>query len=68
MMSKNLGKPINTPILSEKVAIDLGANLLGEFMLFFLGSVVLVSEYCRYHKTGAIFHVAYIQGIGFVKC
>lgn len=49
MMSKNLGRPANTPKLSEQVAIDLGANLLGEVTLFTLGSLVMIAEYCRYY-------------------
>ncbi|GBP24341.1 Putative OPA3-like protein CG13603 [Eumeta japonica] len=43
----NLGKPVNIPVLSEQMAIELGANLLGEFVIFAIGSALIVIEYTR---------------------
>jgi len=34
MWSMNLGKPVNIPKLNENLAIDLGAELLGEGIIF----------------------------------
>lgn len=47
MWALNLGRPVNVPPLTESMAIDLGANLLGEFIIFFIGSVAIVLEYNR---------------------
>lgn len=44
----NLGKPVNVPELSETMAIELGANLLGEIIIFSIGSGLLIFEYRRY--------------------
>lgn len=43
----NLGKPVNIPPLNEAMAIELGANLLGETILFSVGAAVLIIEYNR---------------------
>lgn len=43
----NLGKPVNVPELSETVAIELGANLLGEGIIFSIGAGLLIFEYRR---------------------
>lgn len=43
----NLGKPVNIPVLNESQAIELGANLLGEAIIFFVAAVALISEYTR---------------------
>ncbi|CAH1116715.1 unnamed protein product [Phaedon cochleariae] len=43
----NLGKPVNIPILSEAMAIELGANLLGEGIIFIIAAGILISEYNR---------------------
>jgi len=34
----NLGKPVNIPKLNEKMAIELGAELLGEAIIFTIAS------------------------------
>ncbi|CAO1425689.1 unnamed protein product [Diamesa tonsa] len=47
MWAMNLGKPTNIPQLTEAMAIDLGANLLGEFIIFAIGAGILVLEYQR---------------------
>ncbi|KAG5890198.1 hypothetical protein JTB14_010660 [Gonioctena quinquepunctata] len=43
----NLGKPVNIPVLNEAMAIELGANLLGEGLIFVIAAGVLISEYNR---------------------
>jgi optic atrophy 3 protein len=48
MWALNLGKPASVPALNEAMAIDLGANLLGEFIIFTIGAGVLLMEYQRY--------------------
>lgn len=48
MWIMNLGKPVTVPELSETMAIELGANLLGEFIIFSIGAGLLVFEYRRY--------------------
>lgn len=47
MWALNLGKPVKVPQLNEAMATELGANLLGEFVIFFIGSVILIFEYRR---------------------
>lgn len=44
----NLGKPVNIPVLNETMAIELGANLLGEGLIFVIAAGILISEYNRY--------------------
>lgn len=44
----NLGKPVNIPVLSQEMAIDLGANLLGETLIFTVAATILLFEYNRY--------------------
>ncbi|CAH1099419.1 unnamed protein product [Psylliodes chrysocephalus] len=41
----NLGKSVSVPPLKEAVAIDLGANLIGEGLMFATGVSVIISEY-----------------------
>ncbi|GJQ66617.1 hypothetical protein Trydic_g4589 [Trypoxylus dichotomus] len=43
----NLGKPVNIPVLNEAMAIDLGANLLGEGIIFLIAAGILIGEYYR---------------------
>ncbi|KAJ4436639.1 hypothetical protein ANN_16770 [Periplaneta americana] len=43
----NLGKPVNIPPLNEAMAIELGANLIGEGLIFMIAVGVLYSEYSR---------------------
>ncbi|GLV40622.1 uncharacterized protein CBL_04425 [Carabus blaptoides fortunei] len=49
----NLGKPVNIPVLSEAMAIELGANLLGEGIVFTIAAGALVAEYNRSAKKDA---------------
>ncbi|XP_012544433.2 putative OPA3-like protein CG13603 [Bombyx mori] len=49
----NLGKPVNIPVLSQEMAIELGANLLGETVIFVIGASLLVIEYNRQSKKEA---------------
>lgn len=43
----NLGKPVNVPALSETMAIELGANLIGEGIIFIIAAGVVYLEYTR---------------------
>lgn len=47
MWAMNMGKPTNVPQLNETMAIDLGANLLGEVIIFSIGAGLLIFEYVR---------------------
>lgn len=47
MWSLNLGKPIAVPPLNEAMATELGANLLGEGIIFSIGAGLLIWEYVR---------------------
>lgn len=47
MWSLNLGHTVNVPPLTEAMAVELGANLLGEFIIFGIGAAVLIYEYSR---------------------
>lgn len=47
MWALNLGKPTNVPQLNETMAIELGANLLGEVIIFTIGAGLLIFEYIR---------------------
>ncbi|CAG9789343.1 unnamed protein product [Diatraea saccharalis] len=50
----NLGKPVNIPVLSQEMAIELGANLLGETVIFVIGAGLLIIEYNRQSKKEAV--------------
>jgi len=47
MWSMNLGKPVNIPKLNEAQAIEFGAELIGETVIFGIATLVLVAEYVR---------------------
>lgn len=47
MWVMNLGKPVNIPKLNEAMAIELGASLLGEAIIFLIAAGLLVAEYAR---------------------
>lgn len=47
MWALNLGKPTSVPQLNETMAIELGANLLGEVIIFTIGAGLLIFEYIR---------------------
>uniref|UniRef100_A0A2A4JLU2 OPA3-like protein n=1 Tax=Heliothis virescens TaxID=7102 RepID=A0A2A4JLU2_HELVI len=49
----NLGRPVNIPVLSQEMAIELGANLLGETLIFTIGAGLLLLEYNRQSKKEA---------------
>ncbi|KAJ6626580.1 putative OPA3-like protein [Pseudolycoriella hygida] len=53
MWALNLGKPTNVPQLNEAMAIELGANLLGEVIIFTIGAGLLIFEYVRQSKKEA---------------
>lgn len=50
----NLGRPVNVPVLNEAMAMELGANLLGEGLIFLIAAGILISEYSRYVPTTLI--------------
>lgn len=43
----NLGKPVSVPVLNEAMAIELGANLVGEGLIFVIAAAIVLSEYNR---------------------
>lgn len=43
----HLGKPVTIPVYNEKMAIELGAHLLGEGIIFITAAGVLILEYAR---------------------
>ncbi|XP_046402000.1 putative OPA3-like protein CG13603 isoform X2 [Ischnura elegans] len=47
MWVMNLGRPVNIPSLNEAMAIELGANLLGEGIIFSIAAGLLFLEYSR---------------------
>lgn len=47
MWAMNLGRPVSVPPLNEAAAIELGANLLGEAIIFLIGAGALIFEYAR---------------------
>lgn len=47
MRMLNLGKPTEVPKLNETMAIELGADLLGEATIFMIAVMTLTAEYIR---------------------
>lgn len=47
MRMLNLGKPTEVPKLNETMAIELGADLLGEATIFMVAVMTLIAEYVR---------------------
>jgi len=47
MWVMNLGRPVEIPKLNEQMAIELGANLLGEGIIFSIAAGILCAEYIR---------------------
>ncbi|XP_013781849.1 optic atrophy 3 protein homolog [Limulus polyphemus] len=47
MRMLNLGKPTEVPKLNENMAIDLGAELLGEVIIFSIAAASITAEYIR---------------------
>lgn len=50
MWVMNLGRPVEIPKLNEQMAIELGANLLGEGIIFSIAAGILCAEYIRQVK------------------
>lgn len=50
MRMLNLGKPTEVPKLNEAMAIELGAELLGEGIIFTVAAACLIAEYIRSSK------------------
>ncbi|KAB0803387.1 hypothetical protein PPYR_00357 [Photinus pyralis] len=50
----NLGKPVSVPVLSEAMAIELGANLLGEGIIFSIAASILIFEWRRSSRKEAL--------------
>lgn len=55
---KGLGKPSNVNKLNETAAIELGAELLGESIIFIVAVLTLTAEYYRQSKKSAAEAVA----------
>ncbi|EFA07648.2 optic atrophy 3 protein homolog [Tribolium castaneum] len=49
----HLGQPVNITVLNEAASIELGANLLGETVIFIIAAGVLLAEYNRSSKKEA---------------
>ncbi|XP_022193242.1 putative OPA3-like protein CG13603 [Nilaparvata lugens] len=47
MYALNLGKPVTVARLNEATAIDLGGDILGEFIVFFIAGAILTNEYVK---------------------
>ncbi|XKL62389.1 hypothetical protein PGB90_002222 [Kerria lacca] len=47
MWMLNMGKPDSIPQLNEQMAIELGANLLGETIVFVSAATIILMEYVR---------------------
>jgi len=47
MRALNLGRPVEIPKLNENMAIELGANLLGEGIIVSIAATILIAEYLR---------------------
>lgn len=47
MWLHRLGRPQNLPVISEQQAINLGGDILGEGIIFFIGGLVLTLEFMR---------------------
>lgn len=54
MRMLNLGKPREVRKLDQNAAIDLGADLLGEIVVYGVGVITVVSEYVRQSNNSAI--------------
>lgn len=66
MWAMNLGKAVEIPKLNEAMAIELGATLLGEAIIFVSGAVLVTAEVVRRNKKDAALEQARreeIQGI-----
>ena len=50
MWAMNLGKAVEIPQLNEAMAIELGATLLSEFIIFTTGATLLIAEVVRRNK------------------
>ena len=53
MRMLNLGKPREVAKLDQNAAIELGADLLGEFIIFTVAAVTLTLEYMRQSRNSA---------------
>ncbi|CAG9764839.1 unnamed protein product [Ceutorhynchus assimilis] len=63
----NLGKPVNIPVLNEAQAIELGANLLGEAVIFLIAAGILISEYARSSAKEAAKEAARLEEVNTLK-
>uniref|UniRef100_A0A0A9ZE59 OPA3-like protein CG13603 n=1 Tax=Lygus hesperus TaxID=30085 RepID=A0A0A9ZE59_LYGHE len=61
MWVMNLGKPVEIPKLNEAMAIELGANLLGETIIFSIAALLLFLEYSRQARKEAAKEAARIE-------
>lgn len=49
MWMLNFGKPVHISVLNEAMAIELGANLLGESIVFSIAAMLVIMEVNRYN-------------------
>lgn len=54
MQMLHLGKVVNVPVLDEKMAIDLGATVLSEGIMFTIAASVIIFEFTRQMKKEAM--------------
>ncbi|KAJ3661123.1 hypothetical protein Zmor_005538 [Zophobas morio] len=63
----HLGQPVNLTVLNEAASIELGANLLGETVIFAIAAGILVLEYNRSSKKEAAKEEARLKEIQDLK-
>lgn len=63
----NLGKPVEVPKLNENQAIELGANILGEGIIFVIAAAILIAEYRRQMKKEGAKEEAKIAEMEWIK-
>lgn len=56
-------KPVNITVLNEDMAIELGANLLGEFVVFSIAAVLVIMEVNRSARKDAVKEAARKQEV-----
>lgn len=68
MRMLNLGKPSEVPPLNEAMAIELGAELLGEIIVFASAAATLVAEYMRQARNERLREAAKNEKYGCLEC
>lgn len=68
MRMLNLGKPSEVPPLNEAMAIELGAELLGEIIVFASAAATLIAEYMRQARNERLREAAKTEKYGCLEC